>query len=375
MGIPAVRAMRLAWPLLALCAAVGAGRVFPVLPERYTVSVEANIENKRYSTVQRESYDGKNKLEFVSLTNTDGTHTRKVDLEPGLTVHWVATDDGVFDCWVREASDPWLFSATGHIKTSNDFLGASQNDEVYVGIAAARGIDTNRWLRTANKSTSRGQMYYELLWDFAQDDWLFDGAPESGTPVRATLKGEVTAGGSSRSFLHSYEFTAFERSVQDSHFRVPLPLYVDESSPAKLRESGYDTDGITAWCNASTIAHNSSLVEAVRALGSSYAYAVAAIAYDDTYDDDVKVFERGEGAAIGAVMLIVGVAIGVCAGQLCARSKKAKASREELDGILMRVNDATPNGVGDRRASNGVGDRSRPGKPAAGKAASRTAMV
>lgn len=209
---------------------VGAGaQTVPLLPDRYTLTVEANIVNSRFSVYQREIYDYPNDRARFDVQQPEA-FVHVIDLVgPRVLLSWTTTD-GVMrpdNCVATPSNgDPFFVSDdAGNLRTSNDFLGSSPDDE-YLGPSTARGITTDAFLHNTTN--------YTIVTEYSSD-WL---SPFGSVPVRATLTGKI------RPFFHVYEFFDYVPSASDNEFTIPFEISFEVGGPGVCNATLFADDAV-----------------------------------------------------------------------------------------------------------------------------------
>mmetsp|Transcript_7866 Transcript_7866/g.24119 ORF Transcript_7866/g.24119 Transcript_7866/m.24119 type:complete len:328 (-) Transcript_7866:1472-2455(-) len=273
----------------------------PRLPNAYRVRIEANIQNKGYTLVQQDIYDGVN--DRVKLSSQGGEWEMIELAAVGVTIMWWGET-----CLARYAGDwtAFMVDESGqHVRKSNEFLGSTEAD-VYVGRSEARGITTERFVRNQTSP----YIDYELVFEFAADDWLEAERDEgeSATPVRATLSGVMHDDG--HSFSHVYEFYDYDLDVSSSDFEVPWPF-------------AFDDGPFIGECNASALASDPLAKAALKALPVQESNIVT---------KKTKTSQRGGlVAAVGLALFAVGLVAGFAASMLLwPRSKNRREKFIEM---------------------------------------------
>lgn len=188
----------------------------PILPDTYTLTIEANIVNSRFSVYQREIYDYPNDRARIDVQQPD-EYLHVIELvAPRVLLSWTTSDGWMHadNCVARPlGEDPFFVSdETGNIRKSNEFLGSSP-DDAYVGPSTARGITTDAFLHNTSN--------YTMVTEYSSD-WF---SPFGTVPVRATLTGK------DRPYFHVYEFFDYIPAASEREFGVPYEISFELGGP------------------------------------------------------------------------------------------------------------------------------------------------
>ena len=210
------------------CFLLAAARDFPLLPQTYSLSVEANLINMNTTKLQHEAYDGDHGRVAFVVVEDGGASRHLVELASGVVVEWTERREPggprvAAGCAATPERRSFTVDLARHeLRTSNEFLAAAPEGEAYLGVSSARGIATDLWRRAANNS----YIAFEMLYEFSAAGWTFGGAAGNATvPVRATLRGTAFYGNDGaplsapRGFHHVYEFVNY----RDRRRRSPRP--------------------------------------------------------------------------------------------------------------------------------------------------------
>ncbi|XP_045184814.2 uncharacterized protein LOC123542856 [Mercenaria mercenaria] len=211
----------------------------PSLPNVFEVHVEANINNRNYTSEYHIWYD---QLHNQVATHVDNAGTRTEDLYRFDTneFYHVDRDNGI--CTVQPLfRSPQLFlfgTATGDkatMKTPNQFLHFNETgiQQKWINQTVVRGITCNLW---------RSCLYWDSIKATMVVDWYFS-APSWTTsrlspqlPVRAHVYGKtVMQNGKKRPFDHMYEFADFNPNPgrHTSAYQTPTGVYCPRAKNIK----------------------------------------------------------------------------------------------------------------------------------------------
>jgi len=210
-------------PPYALC---DVGLPLPSLPEAFTVTYEANILERDYTTVVEEAYSQeKDALRHISMRNGSTTDVLMLgSMQYRVLDHTTCTEgvDPKDRSWQRQ------HGKSGHLKPASELLSWGKSFGYnYTGVQRVRGVPCNSWSTTIAHHIFGMGIEYTIDWFFTLEGWKLRGAgAEGGMPMRIHLKGSMN---STRhpgyAFEHYYEFTSFhagEPEARDmSVFEIP----------------------------------------------------------------------------------------------------------------------------------------------------------
>ncbi|OWF53453.1 hypothetical protein KP79_PYT22920 [Mizuhopecten yessoensis] len=201
----------------------------PQLPSTYRVSIEANIENRNYSTDYTEYYDSvANKgathqwflgfhVQSIYSPGTDELFTVETQTKTCTTDTLATAGPKYIFGYQPSSSNPQvgrLYTAAGALRFGNG------TNEQYMGTARVRGIIADYW---------KSCMYWPGMDATMEVHWYFTNTgawdPATGktlpSPLRCQVSGKVWSG-TPHMFNHTYEFNEFRTTIGPSYpFQTP----------------------------------------------------------------------------------------------------------------------------------------------------------
>ncbi|XP_060074037.1 uncharacterized protein LOC132553779 [Ylistrum balloti] len=201
----------------------------PQLPSKYTVSIEANIENHNYTTDYVEYYDGTRNMGAthqwflgfhvysIYSPGTDELFTVETQTKTCTTDNLATAGPKYIFGYQPSTANPKvgkLFTAAGALRFGNG------TKEQYMGTRSIRGITADYW---------KSCMYWPSMDATMEVHWYFTNTaawdPATGrnlpSPLRCQVHGKVWSG-NPHTFNHTYEFNRFSTTWANHHpFETP----------------------------------------------------------------------------------------------------------------------------------------------------------
>ncbi|KAI8752833.1 hypothetical protein BgiMline_015011 [Biomphalaria glabrata] len=224
-------------PPLSICAnpssfdrTTGIGPSFPRLPDQYSMKVEANILQKRWTTEVEEHYDKVNQRASRKMTFNGQTTLTIFDLRNGIRFTVLQNGSCTTESTKNDTSSSRLdmVSRLAIDMFNDDLRVGSSLTRIYVGSEFVRGIPVNHW--TECETWPDLQAQFQVDYYFSDPDYN-TASGDSQIPVRVVLNGSAHNVDSTHkslpglhTFYHIYDFTAFRAGpAQDANvFRIPL---------------------------------------------------------------------------------------------------------------------------------------------------------